>query len=203
MRARKAKADISGKRFGKLLVKEWAGNSRWLCLCDCGKNTLVLTANLNRGNTTSCGCIRKIESSKRNTTHGLSNTHVYKTWLSMRRRCRDKKSISYLTYGAKGIDVIDRWYDNLLEFVKDVGHPPTPGHTLDRIDNSKGYEPSNVRWATATEQARNRDFCVEIAFQGSKFRSISEFVEWLVPQVNVNQKSLLREIQTQLKRGKT
>lgn len=113
----------------------------------------------------------------------------------MRRRCRDKATVSYLSYGAKGINVIDRWHDDLLEFVKDVGHPPTADHTLDRIDNTKGYQPDNVRWATPTEQARNRDFCVQIDFQGQHFDSISHFVEWLAPQVNVNRKSLLREVQ--------
>lgn len=199
MRQRKARSNLRGKRFGKLLVEEWVGNSRWRCACDCGKETLVLTANLNRGNTTSCGCIRKIESSKRNTTHGLSNTHVYKTWLSVRRRCREKQNAAYKDYGAKGIDVIDRWHDSVEEFVKDVGHPPSPIHTLDRIDNSKGYQPDNVRWATPTEQSRNRSICVEIEFQGKQFKSISEFVEWLGTQVKVNQKSLMREIQTQFR----
>ena len=195
MRQRKARLDLSGKRFGKLVAQEWAGNSRWRCVCDCGNETLVLTANLNRANTSSCGCVRNMMASKRNTTHGLSNSHVYKTWLSMRRRCRDVKNLSYQDYGAKGINVIDRWFDSVEEFVKDVGHPPTAEHTLDRIDNAKGYEPDNVRWATPTEQARNRSFCVQIDFQGQHFDSISHFVEWLAPQVNVNPKSLLREVQ--------
>jgi hypothetical protein len=195
MRHRKARIDISGKRFGRLVVQDWAGSSRWRCLCDCGKETLVLTANLNRGNTTSCGCIRNAIASKRNTTHGLSNTHVYKTWLSMRRRCREVSNAAYKDYGAKGIDVIDRWFDSVEEFVKDVGHPPTPEHTLDRINNLKGYQPDNVRWATSTEQARNRGMCVQIDFQGHHFDSVSHFVEWLAPQLDVNRKTLLREVQ--------
>ena len=195
MRYRNARSDMSGKRFGKLEVKEWAGNSRWRCLCDCGNETLVLTANLNRKNTSSCGCVRNILASKRNTTHGLSNTHVYKTWLSMRRRCRETTNAAYKDYGAKGIDVIDRWHNSVEEFLNDVGHPPSSNHSLDRIDNTRGYEPHNVRWATATQQARNRSMCVQIDFQGQHFDSISHFVEWLAPQVNVNRKTLLREVQ--------
>lgn len=195
MRKRVARSDLAGKRYGKLEVKEWVGNSRWRCLCDCGNETLVLTANLNRKNTTSCGCIRNMMSSKRNTTHGLSNTHAYKTWLSMRRRCREVTNAAYKDYGAKGIDVIQRWYDSVQEFVNDVGHPPTSGHSLDRIDNLRGYEPDNVRWATATEQSRNRSVCVQVEFQGQHFNSIAHFVEWLATQVKVNRKTLLREVQ--------
>jgi len=195
MRQRKARSDLSGKTFGKLFVIEWAGNSRWKCLCDCGNETFVLTANLNRNNTTSCGCIRNIKASARNTTHGLSNTHVYKTWLSMRRRCREVKNASYKDYGAKGIDVIDKWYSSVEEFLKDVGHPPTPEHTLDRIDNSKGYQPDNVRWATPTEQSRNRGICVQVDFQGQHFDSISHFVEWLATQTGISKKTLTNGIE--------
>lgn len=195
MRERKARLALHGKRFSKLVVQEWKGNSRWECLCDCGNKTLVLTANLNKANTTSCGCIRNIMFSKRNTTHGMSNTHVYKTWISIRRRCREKNNSSYAQYGAKGISVIDRWYDNFSEFLKDVGNPPTAAHRLDRIDNSKGYEPDNVRWATPTQQARNRDVCVKVEFQGMHFESISHFVKWLCTQTKVNRRTLLREVQ--------
>jgi hypothetical protein len=113
----------------------------------------------------------------------------------MRRRCREKNNAAYKDYGAKGIDVIQRWYDSLQEFVNDVGHPPSGDYSLDRIDNSRGYEPDNVRWATAKEQARNRNVCVKVEFQGQHFSSISHFVEWLTPQVNVNRRTLLREVQ--------
>jgi hypothetical protein len=198
-RYRQPRSDLTNQTFGKLTVLEWAGNSRWVCQCECGNTSVVLTANLNRANTTSCGCVRNIKSSKRNTTHGLSNTLAYKTWLGIRRRCRDEKFGSYKDYGAKGIDIWQPWYESVERFVADMGQPPTPEHTLDRIDNSKGYEPGNVRWATQTEQARNRSVCVKIAFQGHEFASLSAFVEWLGPQVNVNGKSLTREMQDQFR----
>jgi hypothetical protein len=200
-RYRQPRADLTNQVFGKLTVLEWVGNSRWACQCECGKTSVVLTANLKRGNTASCGCVRNILSSRRNTTHGLSNTIGYKTWLGVRRRCRDPKFGSYKDYGAKGIDIWQPWHDSVELFVADVGQPPTPEHTLDRIDNAKGYEPGNVRWATPTEQGRNRTTCVRVQFQGMSFPSLSAFVEWLAPQVNVNGESIEREMQTQFRQA--
>lgn len=106
IRARNPREDISGRRFGRLVVDRWAGNSRWHCICDCGGAAVVLTANLKRANTSSCGCIKKISDSRRATTHGLSNTRAYKTWLSVRRRCFDTKTKAYLRYGAVGIGFV-------------------------------------------------------------------------------------------------
>lgn len=193
-RHRAPRQNLAGERFGKLVASEWAGNSRWRCLCDCGRVTSVLTANLRRGNTTSCGCIRNITSSKRATTHGLSGTAAYRSWLNIRRRCREVTHPSYPTYGAKGIDIHEPWYQSVEAFVRDVGHPPTDSHTLDRIENARGYEPGNVRWATPTQQARNRSVCRSVTFQGHAFPSVSAFIEWLAPQIGIKPKTLKREI---------
>lgn len=193
-RFRYPKSDLTGQRFGKLVATEWRGNSRWLCRCDCGGEAEILTANLKRGNSSSCGCIRNIKSSKRATTHGLSNTLAYKAWLGIRRRCRDVNHTSYGAYGARGIDVYQPWYESAAAFVDYVGQPPTPEHTLDRIDNAKGYEPGNVRWATPTEQARNRSVCVAVEFQGMTFPAVSAFVEWLAPQTNIKRGTLERAL---------
>jgi len=197
-RFRQPRTDLTGKVFGKLTVLEWAGGSRWACVCDCGRTTTVLTANLNRGNTASCGCVRNIKSSLRNTTHGLSSTLAYKTWINVRRRCREVNHPSYPQYGGRGINICDKWHESVEAFVCDVGQPPSESHTLDRINNAHGYEPGNVRWATPTEQARNRSVCVALEFQGRKFVSVSEFVEWLAPQIGVNRQTLERELQKRL-----
>lgn len=73
----------------------------------------------------------------------------------MMTRCYNKKSACYAQYGGRGIKVCRRWwrYEN---FLCDMGRMPTPEHSLDRIDNTKGYNPKNCRWATRSEQSLNR-----------------------------------------------
>lgn len=91
-------------------------------------------------------------------THSQTRGHVlsgaYQSWRSMKARCLNPTTASYYRYGAVGITVCDRWM-SFAGFYADMGDRP-PGMTLDRIDNSKGYEPGNCRWATAKAQARNR-----------------------------------------------
>jgi len=73
----------------------------------------------------------------------------------MVRRCTEPARVEYPNYGGRGITVCDRWLD-FDNYIADVGYPPAPGLTLDRIDNDGNYEPGNVRWATWSEQNFNR-----------------------------------------------
>ena len=88
--------------------------------------------------------------------HGLKDSPEYATWHRMRRRCHDPDHPDYPTYGAKGIVVCPEWQQSFLEFYRAMGNRPSPLHSIDRKDNTKGYEPGNCRWATKEEQARNR-----------------------------------------------
>lgn len=81
---------------------------------------------------------------------------LYRTWSSMRTRCNNPNSRGFTWYGARGIEVCDRWSSFLL-FVKDMGARPKD-HTLDRIDSDGNYEPENCRWATKDTQLKNRKY---------------------------------------------
>ncbi len=150
--------DLTGKRFGKLVVKrlwsvqKWA--ARWKCLCDCGNFTVVLGSNLKAryGHTQSCGCLAKEGNNK---SHERTGTREHKSWSQMLYRCRAKTGHHFKYYASRRITVCDRWKKSFLNFVTDMGERPA-GHTLDRINPKGNYEPSNCRWANKFTQAQNK-----------------------------------------------
>lgn len=152
--------DLSGKRFGKLLVVELAAklpnnsNVRWSCICDCGEIKTVFASGLRGGTTTSCGCFRSESLTVSNTKHGLSKTTEYRIWYGMHRRCYDSSHESYNSYGGRGINVCPEWMD-FETFLLDMRTRPED-KTLDRLNNDIGYSKENCRWATVLEQANNK-----------------------------------------------
>jgi len=92
---------------------------------------------------------------EKNKTHGMFGTTIYGVWKGVLYRCYNKNCKRYQYYGGRGITVCDRWR-KFEAFFEDVGLRPGPGYSLDRIDNNGNYEPSNVRWATLSQQAYNR-----------------------------------------------
>lgn len=102
----------------------------------------------------------------------FKNPHpLYQTWQGMRSRCRNPKYRQWNDYGGRGIDVCDRWND-FQTFAADMGERP-PGHSLDRIDNDKGYSPQNCRWATRKEQQRNQRRTVVVEVEGNHYLAVA------------------------------
>lgn len=107
-----------------------------------------------------------------------SNSPEYTSWLSMLRRCFDKKNIAYKDYGGRGISVCERWlgsngFDN---FYLDMGIKPSKEYSLDRIDNNKGYAPENCRWTTQKHQIRNTRVIKKLIIDGVE-KSLAEWAE--------------------------
>lgn len=147
--------DLTGQSFGRLQVIEIASNRkgqpRWLTQCECGRDHIVKGSHLRSGSVKSCGCLRAEASA----THGMHQSVIYSRWDKMLQRCGNPNATNYKNYGGRGISVCERWKDFTL-FYADMGEPPLPELTLDRVDNDLGYFPGNCRWATPKEQANNR-----------------------------------------------
>lgn len=163
--------DLVGKRFGRLVVLAMSNIRKgrditWECSCDCGKRAVVRGCSLRHGITTSCGCYHRERLQAVVTKHGECWSPEYVSWESLKGRCLNPKNKSYARYGGRGITVYEPWVNDFPAFLAHVGKRPTLRHQLDRIDNARGYEPGNVRWATVKEQARNRRSNVMLTLNG-------------------------------------
>lgn len=177
-----------GKKFHRLLVvadaqKRGDGKKWFVCKCDCGNTKEVAGTCLRTGNTKSCGCYNnelRSKNGRQNATHGETRgekrSTEYKLWHTMIQRCEYPKHRSYKNYGAKGISVCERWRSSFENFLQDIGRKPSPKYTIERKDSAGNYGPGNCRWATYSEQARNRSTNKVIKIDGAS-KCISEWLE--------------------------
>lgn len=173
--------NLTGQRFGRLVVESYAGQkpsgkqlaTMWNCKCDCGAVVTRAAKHLGRG-TASCGCLKIQDAISRATTHGRTRTLEYRSWSMMKNRCLNARSADYPEYGGRGITVCDRWM-SFENFLADMGLRPSKAHSLDRYPNQNGnYEPGNCRWATGKQQSRNTRRNRIIEYNGQK----KTVVEW-------------------------
>lgn len=188
--------NLSKQRFGRLLVTENVSTRRnakgkwrtyWECICDCGNRLTVLADSLRHGNTKSCGCFRVDNSTSLHMTHGLNRrgkrSREYGIWSKMKGRCLRKTDRAYPKYGGRGITVCERWL-TFENFIADMGSAP-PDLTLERIDNEKGYEPDNCKWATRSEQSQNTRQTTLSVDLVKEIRSSSETSRAIAKRLNI------------------
>jgi hypothetical protein len=98
--------------------------------------------------------------------HGRSNTPEFRSWSCMLSRCYDPKHHAARNYSKRGITVCAAWRKSFMAFFEYVGPRPGPGYSIERIRNSEGYKPGNVKWATRSEQSNNKRNNHTVTYRG-------------------------------------
>lgn len=175
--------DLSGQRFGRLVVtntfiktrSDGLRTSFSNCLCDCGKITSVSSGSLRQGGSKSCGCLKaeKVADGSLRATHRKINHYLYCTWRKIKERCYNPNTPNFDCYGGRvgnPVFMHEDWKNSFQCFYDDImstiGEKPTPEHSIDRIDVLKSYVPGNLRWATNSEQQRNKVNTIYLTYKG-------------------------------------
>ncbi|WP_373894426.1 hypothetical protein [Virgibacillus sp. CBA3643] len=173
--------DMTDEKISYLTAKEYVGNSKWLCLCDCGNVTIVRRIELKYAKegtagkgVHSCGCMRGKLLSKANSTKRRNNTKLYKVYDSMKQRCLNHNNHAFKDYGGRGIKVCKEWlnsYESFYYWAIQNGYKDEL--TIDRINVNGNYEPSNCRWVGWDVQYTNKRNTIRVEVKG-EFLTIPE-----------------------------
>ena len=187
--------DLTGLRFGKLVVLRRAENRKgrvcWECECECGRKLVTRGDNLTSGRTQSCGCYNRARSSSAHTRHGESDTRIYNIWRKMKSRCATKIGRTFKDYGGRGITVCQEWLDSFEAFrdwALENGY--RDDLTIDRKNNDGDYCPENCRWITNQEQQNNRRDNHLLEYKGETHT----ITEWARKQ-GISENALVHRIQ--------
>ena len=188
--------NLKDKRFGKLVVKEYAfrknNYAMWLCECDCGKTKIVSSNSLNSGKCQSCGCLLVETLIKRNTKHNKTYTKIYNKYRSMKERCFNPKNQRYKNYGERGIIVCDEWIgeEGFINFYNwSMANGYRDNLTIERIDVNGNYCPENCKWIPIKEQADNKTNTKYIKYNNNYYR-----IKELAKILNIKEDCLRKRI---------
>jgi len=165
-----------GDVFGKLTLlaigsqRKENGHYELVCVCRCDCGEQIGVARYQLAKRTMCFTCAEAERRRKIATHGLHSQPGYYSWIKINCRCLDPNDTAFARYGGRGITVCERWHrenpDGLKNFLADMGPKPGSKFSVDRIDNSRGYEPTNCRWASPKTQQNNRRNNIQITIDG-------------------------------------
>lgn len=181
--------DLTNQTFGRLRVISYShttkdGRAMWLCNCSCGNQKITSSKDLKRGTIQSCGCLRKEVVSKRQKTHGLSESRLYYIWSTMKRRCETAKSEkARKDYLERGITVCKEWHDFSIFQKWALNNGYSENLTIDRINNNGNYCPENCRWVNQKTQQNNKRNNVRLTYN-NKTQTIAQWADELGMKYN-------------------
>lgn len=184
-----------GDKYGRLtIIREVENINKYRdrffeCKCECGSIKTYRLSQLTRGHTKSCGCYRKEVLSKLYKTHGDSRTKLHMIWCTMLQRCNNVKSQRYKYYGARGIEVCQKWTKYVQFKNWAISHGYEEGLTLERKNNNGNYCPKNCTWIPRSEQPKNARSNILITYKG-KTKIASQWAK----ELNIHGETLRRRI---------
>lgn len=198
------KINLVGNKYDRLIVlretnkRTRQGSIIWECVCDCGNTVFSTGGNLKRYNTKSCGCLNRQKRAVSCLKHGMTNTPEFKCWQHIISRCTKPFDRSYKNYGGRGISICERWFFSFQNFFEDMGNRPSNNHSIERNNVNGNYEPSNCRWATRDEQAKNKRNTRRVEYQG-EFYHVNE----LCKKIGISKVTLYNKLRDKKEIGKT